>query len=352
MSAIHVELAKVVSLSPHPNADRLEVAEVSGATVVVQRGAFCVGSEVIYFPPGLLIPDRVSQRFGVAKYLKHAEYPGDCGHSQCRVAGARIRGVPSFGFVVDSNVLLEPDFFPIQSSLDEVFGAVKYEPRPRVNSGDAEVDHESFHRYTDIENFRNYRGEFSCITVPVVITEKIHGSNCRVGKIRGEYMAGSHKIRRKRSDSCMYWDPLRNDAVREMIDHYGDGCDVVVFGEIYGPGVQDMTYGVPQGSRGFRVFDISVNGKYLDFGDLVLICNAFGVETVPVLYCGDYEEGLVERHVDGKTTIGEHSGKFKGREGVVVRPAVETFSSKLGGRLILKAISADYLDRSGATDDE
>ena len=37
---------------------------------------------------------------------------------------------------------------------------------------------------------------------------------------------------------------------------------VIVFGEIFGPGIQDMHYG--QKGLAYRIFDISVDGKYLD----------------------------------------------------------------------------------------
>ena len=40
---------------------------------------------------------------------------------------------------------------------------------------------------------------------------------------------------------------------------------MVLFGELYGSGVQDMAYGLADGAKGFRAFDIAVDGKYLDF---------------------------------------------------------------------------------------
>jgi len=43
---------------------------------------------------------------------------------------------------------------------------------------------------------------------------------------------------------------------------------------------------------------------------------------------------------------------FKGREGCVITPQVEQFYAPTGGRLILKSVSADYLDRKGAQDNE
>ena len=46
------------------------------------------------------------------------------------------------------------------------------------------------------------------------------------------------------------------------------------------------------------------------------------------------------------------SGKFKGREGMVIRPVKERHSEKLPqfGRVVLKSISVDYYERKGGTE--
>lgn len=357
MADVSVELVAIEDVEVHPNADRLEVARVAGTQVVVPKDAFFPGLMVFYFPPGLLLPESVSNAFGVTKYLKHAEYPGDGGHSQCRVAGARLRGVPSFGFVVETSAAMKAAICE-SASWSETFGAVKYEPKPRVDAGEAEPDNDLFHRYTEIEYLRRMRDRFN--GQRVVITEKIHGTNCRVGLVNGEWMAGSHKIRRKQSDSCMYWEPLKHLGVRSLLtDLAGDGSrfkSAILFGEIYGPGVQDMDYGVPRGQRHFRVFDISVDGSYVTWSELLRLCNKYALLPVPVLGEVYYEDGCIDNDIDGKTFLGEHSGKFKGREGIVIRVnydgmhAIEPFDT--AGRLIAKVTSADCLDRQDATDDE
>jgi hypothetical protein len=126
--------------------------------------------------------------------------------------------------------------------------------------------------------------------------------------------------------------------------------------ELYGPGVQDMDYGVQRGDRHFRVFDISVDGTYLTWGEVVRLCVKWSLFPVPLLGRCLYEDGCVDDFIDGKSVLGDHSGKFKGREGIVLRvdydgmSALEPFCSS--GRAIAKVISADYLDRADATDDE
>ena len=97
-----------------------------------------------------------------------------------------------------------------------------------------------------------------------------------------EFMAGSHRTRKKKPEgekTCIYWRPLEDEAILNLLTHLCDEKNsVIVFGEIYGLGVQDLDYGTKDG---YRVFDISVNGKYLDWADVKQACQEYGVETVP-----------------------------------------------------------------------
>jgi hypothetical protein len=108
-----------------------------------------------------------------------------------------------------------------------------------------------------------------------------------------------------------------------------------------------MDYGTGMG-RGYRVFDISVNGEYLDWSDVFTFCELFDIETVPVLYTGTFTHELIGQFIDGPTKMADADDircKFKGREGIVITPLIEQpVGGKCGTRLILKAVSADYYE--------
>ena len=150
------------------------------------------------FPPGILIPQDVSQSLGIQKYLKHAEIDGiKC---QCRVAACRLRGEPSFGFIIPAPELLRAH--PLGSDVSIMWAAQKYEPPVRYFPGDLASEDSRFHKYTEIENIWRFPDAFPEGT-PVRITEKIHGTNSRVGLIckngEFEFMAGSHRTRRRKA---------------------------------------------------------------------------------------------------------------------------------------------------------
>lgn len=194
----------------------------------------------------------------------------------------------------------------------------------------------------------------------------VHNSNCRAGKIlmpneeTGEaefqFVCGSHGQRRKEFDAegrrSKYWQGL-TPAVQALLNHLCDNThNVIVFGELYGAGIQDMQYGMT--GQAFRAFDIAVDGKYLDGDTKAGLFAQFGIEAVPHLYRGPFSLEKIQELTDGPTVVcdPEKAGKFKGREGVVIRPIKERYSEHLPnyGRVIFKSVSVDYLSRKGGTE--
>ena len=348
MSDIRVMVVTIDAVSNHPNADRLDLATIGGYTTVVGRDEFKPGDVVAYFPPDILIPEGIATQLGVAKYLRHAIYPGDGQKTKCRVAATRLRGVPSFGFVQRLKNLVVGD------DLTNRFNAVKYEPVEPAwwnQTGDQAKGDPRFHCYTEIENYRNprFKGAFKT-GLWVRITEKIHGTNSRVALLGGDYFCGSHQTNKKEFDThdqrTLYWIPLTED-MKALLWYFSEnyGKNVIVFGEIYGSRVQFMDYGV-EGQGGYRVFDVAVDGQYIPWGELEPACKRFCVPTVPLLYTGPFYPQIVDQLVDGPTTVVDPNmvkASFKGREGIVITPLVEEHSDIMGGRLIAKAVSCDYL---------
>jgi RNA ligase (TIGR02306 family) len=364
MSTLVVEVCEVKAVYPHPNADILEFITVKGWPVIVQKAlGLKVGDRVVYFPPDSVMTPELAERLGIIKYL--AQLPAEIDGTRkpgYRVRAARLRGEASYG-TIDHQV--DPAW-EVGLDVKDHYGVTKFEPPVRPTDGDSLRSVAAFHGYTDIENIRNFP-EVIWPGEEVVITEKLHGKNCRLGLIRVsgkdgenfEFMAGSNDVRRKEVDAkgrpSDFWRPM-TDAVRGLLRHLSGGeRSVILFGELYGSGVQDMAYGLSNGAKGFRAFDIAVDGKFLDHDEKVAVLERFGVEMVPHLYRGPFSWEAVEAHTYGPTTVcpPEAAGRFKGREGCVVTPVKERYDADLGGtgRVILKSISADYLARKGGTDE-
>jgi RNA ligase (TIGR02306 family) len=224
-----------------------------------------------------------------------------------------------------------------------------------------QLEQYGFTKYTDIQHYWRYPNVFEG-DEDVVVTEKIHSTNSRVGVLfeSGEwvYAAGSHKVRwEEAKETERYWKPLRTAGMLSMLAELcGECADVIVYGEIFGSSVQDLDYGF-EGDEGYRVFDIKVNGVFLDWADVQAHCLKHDVLTVPVLYRGPWVcvGQVLDEYASGLTSVGTPKRKFKGREGIVIKPTLERQTNMIGGRFnaqraILKHVSADYLDRKGAQD--
>ena len=343
MSSLIIEVCQIEEIAEHPAADRLERIRIKNWWCIAPKGYYKIGDKVVYFPPDSIINEDLANRWGIAKYCQAVD-------GGFRIRAARFRSVPSFGCVQD----LDDPSWTIGQDLCEHYGVLKYEPPPKMLGGDSESPHPAFHIYTDIENLGNFPSVFQ-EGEEVIVEEKIHGTNSRVGMIfdDGEwrFMAGSHTTRKKPFDSdqreSMYWWPLNHcEGVADLLrDVCGQTYNVVLFGEIFGRKIQDMQYG--QSGLAFRAFDIAVDGQYLDNSERLELLSQYHVESCPELYWGPFSIQKMNELVDGPTLVcdvAQIKEPFKGREGIVIRPIQERYDVALG-RVILKYVSVDYHDR-------
>lgn len=373
MSSLIVDVCAVEEIAAHPNADRIERVRVKNWWCIAAKGQYKVGDKVVYVPPDAVISEKLADHWGIKKYCSRVSEPCLFGvHApRYRVRACRFRGVSSFGTIQD---LDHPDW-SIGTDLREHLGITKYEPPFKAHDGDAEPPLAIFHGYTSIEALGNFPNVFH-ENEEVIVTEKLHGTNSRIGLVRlfddedWEWLltAGSHNTRRKEYDDkgnlSKYWLPhyIGKDLnPRPMIGMLFDilnqekaQSSVIVFGELFGVGVQDLTYG--QTGISYRIFDVAVDGNYLDFDKVQEYVQPYledGLELVPILYRGPYSLAKMDELVDGPTTICDAANiktAFKGREGIVIKSVSERFDPIKGGRAILKYISADYHERKDGTE--
>lgn len=334
MSSHIVQVCVIDAVKPHPNADRLDIAIVKGWQCVVPKDRYKAGDTITYIPPDSMLPAEFSDKLGVTKYL-----------SKGRVRAAKLRGEPSYG------VVCEP-FGELGEDVAEKLGITKYVPPVKVTAGDMEPEHPMFTRYTDIENMRNFPALLAD-GEQVVATEKIHGTNSRIGLIRQDdrswlRVAGSKVSQRKESETGTYWLPWRIPGVVKLLESVQsfnpNAMQIVLFGEIFGK-VQSLRYGMPQG-LGYRAFDLMIDGHYCGRASLREALEAFAVEQVPTIYEGPFSLAKIAEVSNGRSMI---VGADHIREGVVVHPVKERHDPATG-RVILKYVSDEYL--CGDNEDE
>ena len=146
----------------------------------------------------------------------------------------------------------------------ELLELVKYEPPiPISMQGEVRAVHGATLKY-DIEDFKKYPEEFR-EGEPVVMTEKLHGTWCCLGRHTEHGPIVTSKGMSDKGLALLLDDANRNNLyVRTWGTHQeafesartriaADGQSFYVLGEVYGRGVQDLHYGQP--NPAFAVFD-------------------------------------------------------------------------------------------------
>lgn len=320
MSQFKVEVVTIDNVSNHPNADRLDIAQIRGWRCVVGRDQFKTGELAVYIPIDAVLPEYLVKELGIEKGYRN------------RVKSLKLRGEFSQG------LLMKPrDGWKLGDNVADALGVTKWEePIPVEMRGIMAPRDPRFVQYTDIENIKNYP-EVLTSDDQVVVTEKIHGTNWRAANFDGEILVGSHRTNLKEAESNLYWRGATLIGVKEKLLP-GEQ----IFGEVYGAGVQDLSYGKKPGEIAVAIFDVMKDGKFLDYVDMQNFLEAKGWAklTPPVLYSGPWSVELL-KYAAGSSIL--YHSQIK--EGVVIKMLTETYDEKLAGRKILKAISEAYLLR-------
>jgi len=350
MAEFKVSVEKI-AIEAHPNADALELARVGDYRSVVKKGQYKTGDLVAYIPEQAVVPENILAELNLTGRL--------AGKQKNRVKAIRLRGVLSQGICYPAK-----EDWVLGQDVTSDLGIVKWEP-PIPTQLAGEVWNAGINkciRY-DIENLKRFPDVFKD-NEQVVFTEKLHGTWCQLGIMEDDSLVVASKGLGAKGLAFKENDKNKNNLYMRIARHlnivnkvrkvYPNNEKVFVLGEVFGRGVQDLSYGSntdKDDTPGFRIFDIYVGnpgeGRYEDHATLEVICSKLNLDRVPVLYVGPFIKKMVERYTSGMETV---SGKEQHiREGIVIRPIEERVHEKLG-RVQLKSVSEDYLLRKGGTE--
>lgn len=393
MATFEVLVRQIDDVVDHPNADRLSICKILGYEAITNKREddagnlvhrYAKGDLIVYVPEAAVVPEHLLKQYG---YWDDEKGKGMlAGKAGNRVKAIRLRQVVSQGLVWPlraGSFMGEPMLFADNSEggtdggmmaravregddVAEYFGITKYEPPvPMGMSGEVAAVYE-FALDFDIENEQNYPGFLDHDEVEA--REKIHGTCFRVAfrpEIQHEELFGSGKVAIASKGLGAKGLVFKNNEVNaagnlyvrtalelglpEKIEALGSELNesVDLLGEIFGPGVQDLHYGmkVPE----FQAFDIAVGGRFLSADEKSAMFERLGVKQVPLLYRGPWDRDALIAVRDGKTTLGGQNV----REGVVVTAVGPQDKREVGAhrlRPILKMINPDYLLRKNATE--
>lgn len=345
-----------ITVFPHPNADRLEYAQVGLYKSVIPKGIYKTGDEVFYIPEFAVLPEGLIAELGLEGKL--------AGKSKNRVKPIKLRGLLSQGLVAPLTALNGELDRGIRDFAPQL-GIVKWEPEiPTALSGDVYGAAELI-RWIDIENIKKFPDMFSP-GEHVVIDEKVHGTCTCVTVINptsenAEVLVtskgiGAKNLALKENKRNAYWRMFHKYDIQGFAafigSKYPEAVKVAIFGETYGS-VQDLHYGL-NNSLGFILFDIRVElgdgtTEWVAPETTEILANGYGMPMAPRLYDGPYDIDIVTKLAYGPEQVSGTEANI--REGVVVRPAGDNPNTRYNdSRKIGKFVSDDYLTRSGGTE--
>lgn len=349
-------VSKISLMFPIEGADKIELAQVEGWTSIVQKGIHKVGDKVLCITTDAVIPDILCEKWGVGSYLRK---------------GNRVRTIRLKGAISECIFIPLPSPCPYNEGKDMMkeFNIFKYEPPVRIflDKGGRKhkyKDNPHFHVYYKFPNQKNVPNMFKDGD-NVVISRKLHGTNARYGWVKKtkislwdkvrmwfgkqyldkEFVVGSHNVQKGSDSNGFYdtnvWQEVADkykvkeklwDIVKDMDkDEFGDG--VIIYGEIYGPGIQGSQYHYNQKQHELALFDIEINNKYLGHDAFMCISHMLNLPVVEILHDGPWTKEVQDSFVLNQFIEGTKTP----HEGVVVKCVT-------GDRhRVSKVINPDYL---------
>src|SRR5688572_22689788 len=132
MSTFAVTIEQIDKVWAHPNADLLDMAQLTSMTYqfVIGKGQFRAGDLVVYFPIDSVLPESIIQTLGLSGKL--------AGKDKNRIKTVRLRDQISQGVVTTPEAVLPVEIGDLQVGQDvtEILGVTKYDPPlPPSNEG-------------------------------------------------------------------------------------------------------------------------------------------------------------------------------------------------------------------------
>jgi RNA ligase (TIGR02306 family) len=350
-------------IRPIEGADNIELAIVNGWHAITKKGEYEVGNKVVIATTDAVIPVELSDSMGVTNYLRKGQ----------RVRTVKLRGVYSECLIMSKNAIPALRKHPTIAEgedLMELLGIVKYEPPVKMvemSVGGRKFKYHqnpNFHVYYKFPNLKNVPELFT-EEDSVSITRKLHGTNARYGIVRKkklsildrikkffgnkwvefDYVYGSHNVEKGSTSQGFYstdvWRTVAEDydTQKKLWDYvklyYTPerlGSGIVIYGEIYGHGIQkNYDYGLTD--IRFAGFDVEVDGVYQSFFFERGIMDELDLPKVDLLYTGPWNKEIQDNFVFGNFI----EGTKVPHEGIVVKC--------LSGERhkVAKVINPDYL---------
>jgi len=361
-------IQKIDGIYEHPNADKLDIAQVGGWKSIVRKDEFKVGDVVVYLEIDAWVPHSIAPF--LSKNQPPREYMGVQGE---RLKTMKLRGVLSQGLILpldslsvvgykwklsDDGVQLieshtsDSHKYSLGSDITELIGVLKWEPSDTATlDGTFKSSFPQFIRKSDQDRIQNswthliQSAEY--LDMRWEMTTKLDGSSMTVYQRDGEFGVCSRERDLVEDTVNTYWKVAIQSEMREKLQRLG--MNIALQGELMGEGIQSNLEKIK--GHQFYLYDIFLIdvGRYatiLERTEIMFKLNSFTnnpIEHVPFLgYLPSISEyPTLDDFMQFCESIGDgRSLNALTREGVVFK---STTLDELGEIKSFKVISNKYL---------
>ena len=172
-----------------------------------------------------------------------------------------------------------------------------------------------------------------------LFTEKIDGTNFRI------FWDGHKLVYGGRTDNAVFSkreiEYIEKELVNEektiLFEQKFNENQVIVYGELFGAGIQNGGLYVKNGGYDFKVFDIEIGEVFLEYSNACGLTEELGYNFVPICMAGTIERAIEYVMKFEKSIFSEAK-----LEGLVGKP-IGDFRDRLGKRIVVKIKKKDLL---------
>src|SRR3990167_311457 len=322
-------IQRVDAVNPIPGADRIEVLSVMGWSTVSGKGQYKVGDLVVFVQPDSVLPETPE----FEEYRRFAPK---------RVRICQFRGQISQGLVLPFSILgpLGTEECLIGDDVSEYLGITHYEKQiPTELAGVVKGGLPKGVHKTDEESAQNVPGFFERHKGKnIYIAEKADGSSATFYYIHEEFGCCGRNWEYEESETNAYWRVARAlDLETKLIEL---GKDIILQGELIGPGIQGNKYGLKELKfLLFNVCDPQTDLNY-DLPNMLSTALLLCIETVPVLEISTFDYSLQE--LEEMSNRKSFLNPSVLAEGIVLRTLDDERDPETG-KASIKIVSSKYL---------
>ena len=336
-------IQRIWKIEPIEGADRIELAYVLGWQCVVNKDQFKPMDLAVYFEIDSFLPIRPEFEFMRSSSYRKTDIMGE----GFRLRTMKFRGQISQGLLLPIEQFHEiPINVELGQDVTDILGVKKWEIEEKATTGGTvigtlpvDVPHTD---ETRVQAEPDLIGDFAGLEY--YISTKMDGSSHSVSLDEDGFHVTGHNYEYKDDGKSAFYNLVKREDIEDRMRRFykENGLRVLTIqGELCAPGIQQNRLRLTRPE--WYVFTIREDGKRVGLKRMQEICEAMGLQLVPVEEIGT---DLPSKYPTVETLLERADGEYpKGgkKEGIVIRPTEPVYCERISASLSMKVVSNKYL---------